>query len=75
MNGSKVFYFIDGNYPGVVYRGTQGHFEGLGREGGYPIRLKNNHKISRGRMKIQREWWPIQDAPAHWASPQHEGNS
>ena len=68
--------FIDGNYPGVVYSGTEAHMEGLAREGGCPIKLKGTDPLWDVEDGIRYDW-EEKPAPAFWAEPSEnpEGES
>ena len=69
----EKFLFTDGNYPGVVYEGTEAHFDGLEREGGSPSRLATDTPVENGNAQmevryrrggpIKMEQWPIRPAP------------
>ncbi len=63
-----TFYFMDCNSPGVVYRGTEAHMNGLLREGGFPDRCKISRPVTDEKMRFEikggpAEWWEIQPLP------------
>jgi len=65
--GPEPVLFVDGNYPGVCYRGTPEHMAGLACDGGCPWQVKAspiNTLASEGPLGLP---WPIQNAPEHWA--------
>lgn len=57
-------FFIDGNWPGVVYSGTAAHMEGCSREGGSPF-------VWEGEPPIDDDGdpWTVRQAPGFWAEP------
>lgn len=55
--------FVDLNYPGVVYEGTQAHFDGLIREGGAPFEVASVAQGCKGD-----DAWVWQKAPDHWVT-------
>jgi len=65
--------FMDCNYPGVVYTGTEAHMEGLGREGGCPSLLPEGyvpHWTEDDGADVAGQPWRTQEAPAFWAEPE-----
>ena len=51
----ETILFEDGNHPGILYRGTRAHLEGLLFDGGSPIE----------RVEV-REGETVTEAPPHW---------
>ena len=57
--------FVDANYPGVVYRGSRAHMEGLAYEGGSPFEVSVPYQEPGEDGELIE--WPVRQAPAHWA--------
>jgi hypothetical protein len=59
-----MFYFIDNNYPEVVYYGNQAGFDWVQEQGGYPQRYTPKVEVPVGgtmEMKVggNIEHWPV----------------
>jgi len=64
---SDLLVFEDGNCPGLVYQGTTAHWDGLIREGGYPIRIHPARVGQDGLVDCGPEGrCPIRRVPDHW---------
>lgn len=62
--------FIDCNYPGVIYSGTEAHMKGLAREGGCPSLLEGLSPIPDEDM--EGGFWAERPAPVFWALSDEE---
>jgi hypothetical protein len=77
MNTDEMRKFEDWNYPGVLYVGTEDHFEGLNLNGGCPRWVSDAKAIQlmqRGDACDPRPW-SLRSAPDFWAEEARSARS